>query len=448
MFEECPIALTPEYTTAEIDQPVDLYDGEMRITQGGNSWDGTGSIRFEWLPYSRVVLRFRPAEPNAQIKVEPCKLGIRLFDSDCEADVILTRVAFGFPSPSNQPVTGRVNNMNCGNNNACDHLRFHIPNLPMWLGSLVRTKNGGGALKRLSLQHDNWDIVIDAIKFGNQEYRELEDAGGHGLTHVGTISRRDRASFSLVDSEPMLECGSYFLSFCRGTWTFPILFSAEDAACGVIGRCWRSVLIDRYKHTISWVPSTQPVAEIIQTAFGGYADAWFSGLWGDALRTATQWYVEGSTGQAGKAIVLIQAALELFSWVRLVEEKKLLTKKDFGNNRENPFSKKLRILLNESSIPLSIPSSLSGLSAYSSACQLQDGPDAITSVRNALVHPSPKKRDRLKKHPRVLMDTWSLASWYLDLCMLNACGYKGLYANRTSPTPWAGDEVEKVPWAT
>ncbi|MBZ5669764.1 MAG: hypothetical protein LAO04_08545 [Acidobacteriia bacterium] len=445
MFEDLPIELTPEYATAEIDEAIILYEGEMEVVQGDKSWRGTGVIEFGWLPYSRVAVKFRPAEPNARIDLQPSKLRVSVLDS--EADLNVTRVPFAFPGPAADPVEGVVRQVDSGKNSICARLRFHIPNLPQWLGDPVRTQQGGSALKRLSLRYAEWDVTIDAIMFEGRDYAELKNSGGHRLTHVGTLVRRDGASFSLTDCESLLECISHFLSFCRGAWTRPILLSAENEGGRVIGRRWASSTVDRYKSTCSWVPSTEPIAAHLQSAFAGYADAWFSGLWGDALQTVTQWYVESSTGDVGKSIILMQAALELFAWVRLVEEKKVLAKKDWKDNKKTPFSSKLRRLLCLTSIPLSIPPDLSDLSAYCSANQALDGPEGITSIRNALVHPSPAKRARLKTYRRTLMDTWLLASWYLDLCMLNACGYRGRYSNRTVRGKWAGDEVQTVPWA-
>jgi len=446
MFDDLPSALASEYTAAQINESIVLYEGEMEIIQNATVWGGNGVIRFEWLPYSRVAMSFHPAQANAHIELQPSKLRIRALDCDSDADVNLTRVPFVFPNPSTRLVEGRVRQINCGENIGLARLRFYIPNLPVWLGNPVRSKDGAGALKRLTLQYGEWDVVIDAIKFESQEHQELVDSGGHGLTHVGAVARRDGAPFSLEDSEPLLECISYFLSFCRGAWTCPILLSGEDRSGHAIGRRWVSVLVDRYKATVSWVPSTEPVGAVIQSVFRGYADAWFSAIWGDALRNITQWYVESSTGDVGKSIILMQAALELLAWIRLVEEKQILTKKDWKEGRIS-FSTKLRMLLSLSSIPHSIPSNLSDLTTYCNACQAADGPEGITSIRNALVHPSPPKRARLTTRPRAVGDAWLLASWYLDLCVLNACGYKGRYSNRTAPSKWAGEEVEAVPWS-
>jgi hypothetical protein len=106
MFEELPIALTPEYTTSQIDESIVLYEGEMEIVQETNSWHGTGAIRFEWLPFCRVAMGFYPADTNANIELKPSNLRIRVFDLDSEADVNLTRVPFAFPSASTEPTQG------------------------------------------------------------------------------------------------------------------------------------------------------------------------------------------------------------------------------------------------------------------------------------------------------------------------------------------------------
>jgi hypothetical protein len=141
----------------------------------------------------------------------------------------------------------------------------------------------------------------------------------------------------------------------------------------------------------------------------------------------------------------MQTALELLTWVRLVEDQRVMTPRQW-KDRSNPFSAKLRRLLTTMMIPLTIPSTLSDLEAYRVASNVQDGPETFTSIRNALVHPSPVKRAKLNNSPKALFETWFLAGWYLDLCILNIIGYKGQYSNRTIRQGWAGDEVEDVPW--
>jgi len=41
-----------------------------------------------------------------------------------------------------------------------------------------------------------YPFAIDAIRFETEQYRALEDAGGHALMHFGTLARKDGATRS------------------------------------------------------------------------------------------------------------------------------------------------------------------------------------------------------------------------------------------------------------
>lgn len=287
-------------------------------------------------------------------------------------------------------------------------------------------------------------MTIDAVVFDDKQYSRLSSSRGYQLTHVGIAARRDSTPFSAADCESVLECLGYFLSFCRGAWTSPILLSGEDENGNVLGEVWRGKRIEPFAHTFSWVPSTESSSGSLNEAFLGYAQRWFSLVWADALRISTQWYVESSTGAIEKSLILIQTALELLTWVRLVEEQHAMTQQQWNDRRS--FSVKLRQLLTSMSIPLSVPLPLRNLETHRIATQAQDGPEAFTYIRNTLVHPNLVRRARLNSTPQALSEAWFLGGWYLDLCMLNILGYSGSYSNRTIRQGWAGDEVENVPW--
>jgi len=297
------------------------------------------------------------------------------------------------------------------------------------------------------MEHGNFRVTLDrAMPFGDPLEDEIPKDGGYAITHVGVVERIDGSALSLKDSEPVLDCLGHYLSFCRGSWTYPVLLCAEDAAGSVVGQRWEmSHTIDRSKQTIPWLPRNEPVGAHMLEAFRGYAEAWFSALWGDAIRIATQWYVESSTGAVEKSIILTQAAFELLAWTRLVEDTHALSKKVW-ESRSMSFAEKLRQLLESCSIPLSVPAKLDQLLAYSKALRVSDGPEALASLRNALVHPSPRKRKRLEEHPGAALGAWSLGLWYLDLIILRVCAYKSSYSNRTVGG-WPADDAMAVPWA-
>ena len=196
---------------------------------------------------------------------------------------------------------------------------------------------------------------------------------------------------------------------------------------------------------MSWLPVSEPVSGHMFQVFTGYAAAWLSPTWCDAIRTATQLYVEANTGDVEKSVIVTQVAFELLAWTRLVQETGAISQKEW-NDKSMPFSAKLRRLLESCSIPLSIPLTLDSLQTYCVLHKLSDGAEAVTNVRNALVHPSPTKRKRLQDDPGAVIQAWVLGLWYLDLLLLNVCGYTGRYSNRTI-SGWRGDEIMAVPWS-
>ena len=72
-----------------------------------------------------------------------------------------------------------------------------------------------------------------------------------------------------------------------------------------------------------------------------------------------------------------------------------------------------------------------------------DGPKAVTELRNYLVHPTKKNRDRAEEigFPPV-QDAWRLNLWYIELALLRLINYKGLYEHRL------GDPLVAVPGST
>jgi hypothetical protein len=344
-----------------------------------------------------------------------------------------------------RPAEGRIDQLEFGRLDQCTRIRFHLPNFPFFLGELVRYAPGGASSERAVLEYGGFRTILDrCIARGDPVEDALPSNGGYAITHVGTVERIDGSTFSHGDAEAMLNCLGYFFSFCRAAWTVPILLCAEDATGKVVGQRWELKLIDRYKQTMSWLPTSEPVAGHMLQVFAGYAAAWFSPTWGDAVRTATQLYVEANTGDVEKSIIVTQVAFEVLAWTRLVEETGVITRNQW-NGKSMQFSAKLRRLLKSCEMPLSIPLTLDRLQAYCTLHGLLDGAEGITNVRNAIVHPNPTKRKRLRDDPGAAIQAWVLGLWYLDLLLLHVCGYKGRYSNRTI-AGWRGDEIMTVPW--
>ena len=74
-------------------------------------------------------------------------------------------------------------------------------------------------------------------------------------------------------------------------------------------------------------------------------------------------------------------------------------------------------------------------------------PDAITQIRNSIVHPTRKNRIKLNNHYQEAYQVRHLCRWSLELCILKLCNYNGKYTNRLKRTQYSGD-VDPVPWSS
>ncbi|MBD0266320.1 MAG: hypothetical protein ICV78_27460 [Tolypothrix sp. Co-bin9] len=154
-----------------------------------------------------------------------------------------------------------------------------------------------------------------------------------------------------------------------------------------------------------------------------------------------------SIAQAGDvqgSIVLMQAAFEILAWTLLVEEKGIISQQGF---EKLAAADQLRLLLSQCGVPLKIPDSLTELLKASKELNWFDGAQALTEIRNAIVHPNPKKRQKYLNRPfPEQIDAYKLGLWYLELILLNLFEYKGEYFNRIASKEFYQENIEAVPW--
>jgi hypothetical protein len=167
------------------------------------------------------------------------------------------------------------------------------------------------------------------------------------------------------------------------------------------------------------------------------------------------WYIEANTNAGGieGGIVLVQTALELLSWVYLVEDE---TNKIMSANKFNKISAEERIvsLLHELSIPTELPNELLSLASAATSLQADDGVGALVSLRNAIVHPKKSKRRNVTEvGVSARIEALTVGLWYLELALLRLIGYNGVYWSRLrsgnneqirDTVPWMGG-VEPAP---
>lgn len=142
------------------------------------------------------------------------------------------------------------------------------------------------------------------------------------------------------------------------------------------------------------------------------------------------------------ALINAQTALELLSYVALVEESSAMTAQEF---KKLPGAcERFEKLVEGCCIPLSIPASLSKLnSCFPSA----SGPKAITDIRNSIMHPTKANREKRQAYSiYVVYEAWQLSMHYIELAILKLLGYSGPYHNRLKNAP--DSVVDMIPWSS
>jgi len=328
---------------------------------------------------------------------------------------------------------------NIGGVTEVDYLVFHVVNFPQFVslghgGSDLR--HDGRILGCVKLQSDGWHIEIQELPETNALTERLQVSGGYGITHVGRLSRQDAKPFPIPDAETLLQNLYLYLSFARGAWASPMLAVGFRGAGVKVYEDWGVRITTPWEGRVSWFDIHH--GEALSALYPGFLTLLHSGELGKAVKSALYWYLRSNRGGEGagidSGIILSQAALERISSAYLDANGYVPPIKDNTANR-------LREALDRLQVPSEIPSSTPALIDGQRRGLWRDGPEAITRIRNELVHPRNKLPIKLGT---VIPDTWRLAQWYAELLILRLAGYDGSYSNRLN-AKWVG-EVEEVPW--
>jgi hypothetical protein len=410
----------------------------------GSTRDASGAeVLLAWLPVPR--LRVHTAEPPPSGYQRGLSVALFCDDFWCfngdglfwhgdwySCDARLIRIQLGGSASLH---TFSFNDLTTGTSERLNSVVFHVVNFPNFSGENI---SDGSQIRRgrISLATEGWEIILDNLRETADLCKELSETGGFGITHVGSLRRRDGAAFSIDDVKKILGGLYYFLSFARGRWVAPVLFSGENNE-GERWQHWGLPLLDEGLAEWSWPPRLRE-GVALASAWPGFLRLWIDDDWQQALAAALSWYIEAARGVLIEThLVTGQAALELLAWVEIVQRRKLLTKNGFNSL---PAYEHIRLLLTLSGIPLEFPDELRELNTRAAAFNWRDGPSALVELRNGVVHPD--KSDRvLGIDIKIRAQAWQLMMHYLRLAFLRLFDYKGTYfehlTGREATTPWA-----------
>lgn len=412
-------------------QPIQLYRGFAELIKDEQAIEGQATILFGWFPYPCVKFEFTHFTEQRM-------------DWD-DVTLKLTEIGISVKVRISQTTRYGANNRSVISGYPCEaivksksqelaSLVFHLPNFPYF--NISNTWGIGEEEEKLEgwlewvfdgqfvFQTKDWRIVLATLPDNWDIHQLLESQGGYGLTHICKLERLDRSPFSVDEARDQLEAFSYYLSFARGLWLAPMLITGFDAEGEQVFEEWSACRADSWQNNCMWFYTDS--TDLVE-AFPGFMRRWQDKNWRELVQESIHWYVE-SNKQAGGvdgAIVLQQAALERLAWVFLVEDKRNLSADGF---HKLSAADKIRQLLSQLGISLGIPNHFTNLIQLANRQNWVDGPQAITEMRNAIVHPDPKKRHKgSSASPEVRGEAWSLGLQYLELVLLKIFDYPYAY---------------------
>ena len=263
----------------------------------------------------------------------------------------------------------------------------------------------------------------------------LSQNDGYLLTHVGSIERNDGATYLAKDGRIILKVLRAFLSFLRGSACGLTFIKATTSDGNERFLEWGA------SHAEPWICGSETWlvngegGDVLSHLFPEFYELCREQNWKDTMFTVTDLYLNSSDSPFHIGIILTQAALEALSY-------KILQKK------VKPMHRQIRKALLSLGVDENIPASCEALNCWitlvrrSSGGTHGDGPYAITTIRNTLVHAN-KRYGRIPAEAQI--DALRLGQWYIEMILLRKLGYVGPYRNRISDS--GRGSVENVPWS-
>jgi hypothetical protein len=317
---------------------------------------------------------------------------------------------------------------------------FSAFNLPPIMGNVVRL--GGARRKsatagRLVIASDDWIIALDPTENLRERVERAKVRGGHLLSHAGVLMRADNKPFDGDAVDVVLGALYWLLAFAMGQRCGPALpYGYRRDTHRVIWADWRMRAVDSYRAPLGWFDLND--REGLNRLFPRFFDLWQQPRMRRLLVGIISWYLAAQAPDPIEiAIPASQVALETLAHV--VPLNRAMDDKALGGGQARNVARMLKSL----SIPIGIPVKMTDLIAAAKPREpWKHGPDAITRLRDDLVHPKAK----YEWNGEAMVDAWRLGLWYVEMALLAWLGYDGTYNSRLEDDRWRG-KVVQVPWS-
>jgi hypothetical protein len=434
----------PVFTTPTVNDPVTIATGGAELHQSmANAapvLSGKGSLELEWLPFPRTLARFAFSGVGSPgVGVGPSRLQIvgTDFTVDLHQDPPWTRWNDeGFIAE----VTGHVLTGFLCSGRPLVEVTAHLVNFPVFLWRDLPDRSWHGGLR---LRAEGWEVLLREVA-GRSSERDASRIRGFVISHGLRLTRPDGSTFSEDEAELLLQGLLYFFSFGRASWSTPIL-AVGRGETGVVG--FRQLTVwnaSPARWVPTWLDDQHPQA--LMELFPEFWHLWHRPTSRETLQRTIHWYVvanESSSAETG--LVLAQLALDRLAWEIVFGG----STAQMTPNQRRYTSARITALINRFAIPSAIPARSGKLLElafrdHPQDPQLRTGPVALSSARNAIVHPDWNADPQTAE--AAVLEARNLALWYLELSLLAWMKYTGDHQWRLREAQVTG-EVEPVPWA-
>lgn len=434
----------PVFATPAVSELVPILSGDAELHQGMANMPpvltGSGSLQLDWLPSPRTTAAFTfqgTGWPGVGMGPSRLHLVDTPFVVDLDQHPAGSRwSADGFTAE----VTGHVLTDFLRSSHALVEVTAHLVNFPIFLWRELPHESWFGGMR---LRSGSWELVLQETVSRDLE-RAARVSSGFVISHVLRLTRADAKEFSEYDAEHLLRGLQYFFSLARGAWSTPVLAVGRDAA----GEIRFRQLVTWNASFARWVPTwfDDQHPQALMELFPEFWRLWEEPQSRETLQRTIYWYVlanESSSADVG--LVLAQLALDRLAWNVVFQG----SDKGMTPNQRDYTSARIMALLNRFGIPSGIPTQTGKLAwlahqDHGQRPDLRTGPIALSSARNAIVHPNWKADSKAAE--AAVLDGRNLALWYLELSLLAWMKYTGDHQWRLRRDQVTG-EVEPVPWA-
>jgi len=428
---------------ASCNQPLSLYNGTGKLSQGSIHYNFANSeITLDWLPRARLRLTI----PDMEGWSFPFKLAPATLKLPASGSHKVGITDYQIPAGTLRATIYRPAIF--GPSNVSNAAYFHLTNFHDLVGAPIRSDSHLWR-GRLTLHSSRWIVEIDQRPDLTEAEKDLRATGGYLVTHAGRIRSASGKAFGRRDAQSALSNLFFFISFCRGLWSGPVLIRGRTSR-GIGWESWYLPKVKPWKAISSWFPILEPKSlQMLSLSFAQFERCLSSRPWQETLSRVIHWYVEANcdAGGLGGGIILSQSALELLAWTCLTEDPAL---RSFSKTRFSKLSAadKIDALLRRLGIPAGLPKGFAAAQRAAKNLGVSGSPGCIVQVRNALVHGEQARRRRIEDLSfKAQFQVRETALRLVELCLLRLLDYNGLYYDRS--LNGAPEQVSRrVPWAS